>query len=686
MNDHWTETEVIYDEEMWQAVREPSEKEEDELFMTELVDELIEAAVTMFDDEQSVMMVDNVTADQFDSCIIPAQTAPAPFTVPAPPETSSSTCNDHRQPVHCIAPGANAKPISLLRDDNVEERSFPNIFPTGEFGFSHKREVKLSLAEYVSTRLKGADPRFVSTDYLFWSQNLLEYNRLISSVSIALRKGHSSSQNGSAITAGLLKNESAVNALLRTDLGYKFTAAVCGSPAYWQKTRYELLAMINQLGIPTFFLTLSAADLHWPDMIKAVASQFGTTLSDEDVMNMSFTERCRYVKLNPVTVARHFDYRLRTLFKDVIFSKEKPLGEVTDYFRRIEAQARGSVHAHCLLWVKDAPKLGENIEAEVLSFIDKHCTVALPSDDEDLSTLLKRQRHSHTKTCGKSSEQNCRFNFPKTPQVRTRVGLLDPKLDADNEIFKRQAMEVWEEHPESKPPTQLKVDNLLNSNYSGAITIFLRRTAEEAYINNYNPTILRAWQANMDIQYVTNINAVVNYILGYVTKPEKEIGDLLKSTLKDLPENCGPRERLKRVGNVLMNARELSAQEAAYRAVGLPFRTMSRTVVYVDCNKPSQRTRILKSAAELNKLESDSTDIFRTGLIERYAARPDCIGDMCRAEFASIYKSAGSRKSNATVEEDCSQDSEESGIDEPVAQQKERPKVIELKQKNWNHG
>jgi len=204
----------------------------------------------MCDDELSVT-VDDVIADQFDSCIIPAQTAPAPFTVPTTPETSTSTCNNHRQPVHCIAPRANAKPISLLRDDIVEERSFPNIYPTGEFGFSRKRDVRLSLAEYVSTRLKGADPRFVSTDYLFWSQNLLEYNRLISSVSIALRKGHSSSQNGSAITAGLLKNESAVNALLRTDLGYKFTAAVRGSPAYWQKTLYELLAMINQLGKPT---------------------------------------------------------------------------------------------------------------------------------------------------------------------------------------------------------------------------------------------------------------------------------------------------------------------------------------------------------------------------------------------------------------------------------------------------
>ena len=32
------------------------------------------------------------------------------------------------------------------------------------------------------------------------------------------------------------------------------------------------------LSIPTWFLTLSAADLHWPEMIQAVAVQFGKKL------------------------------------------------------------------------------------------------------------------------------------------------------------------------------------------------------------------------------------------------------------------------------------------------------------------------------------------------------------------------------------------------------------------------
>ena len=34
-----------------------------------------------------------------------------------------------------------------------------------------------------------------------------------------------------------------------------------GIPAYWKKFFFEVLAMVKQLGLPTFFMTLSCADL-----------------------------------------------------------------------------------------------------------------------------------------------------------------------------------------------------------------------------------------------------------------------------------------------------------------------------------------------------------------------------------------------------------------------------------------
>ena len=58
---------------------------------------------------------------------------------------------------------------------------------------------------------------------------------------------------------------------------------VRGSPPYYQNTFYELLAMIRQLGTPTWFFTLSAADMKWPDVIQTIARQYGVIYTDDQV-------------------------------------------------------------------------------------------------------------------------------------------------------------------------------------------------------------------------------------------------------------------------------------------------------------------------------------------------------------------------------------------------------------------
>ena len=76
------------------------------------------------------------------------------------------------------------------------------------------------------------------------------------------------------ITAGVLHNPLALKQLIRNEQAYKFLKNVRGSPAYWKNELYNVLAMLQALGTPAF-LTLSATDLHWPEMIQAVASQCG---------------------------------------------------------------------------------------------------------------------------------------------------------------------------------------------------------------------------------------------------------------------------------------------------------------------------------------------------------------------------------------------------------------------------
>ena len=77
----------------------------------------------------------------------------------------------------------------------------------------------------------------------------------------------------------MLRNPEALEQLVRNQEAYKFLKSIHGSPACWQNELYDVLALLCALGIPIWFLTLSAADLHWPKMIQAIAMQFGKKLS-----------------------------------------------------------------------------------------------------------------------------------------------------------------------------------------------------------------------------------------------------------------------------------------------------------------------------------------------------------------------------------------------------------------------
>ena len=45
--------------------------------------------------------------------------------------------------------------------------------------------------------------------------------------------------------------------LIFQDQAYLFLRQIPGTPPYWQKFMYEVIAMVKQLGIPTWFMTLS---------------------------------------------------------------------------------------------------------------------------------------------------------------------------------------------------------------------------------------------------------------------------------------------------------------------------------------------------------------------------------------------------------------------------------------------
>ena len=225
--------------------------------------------------------------------------------------------------------------------------SNPTKYPFGSEGINTHRERSITIRKYFNQRLLHVDGRFAKDiEYLLAAQYAVEHKQVYDEISIAMRQTQRRQYRGQALTAGHIKNS---EQMIRSDDAYKFLKNVRGSPAYFQRVMYEVLGMIRQLGLPTWFLTLSAADIQWPDVIQTIARQYGTILSDDDVKGMSFEDKSKWLRQNPVTAARHFHYRLQTFFQTFLKSRAQPIGELVDYAIRIEFQARGSPHAHTIL-------------------------------------------------------------------------------------------------------------------------------------------------------------------------------------------------------------------------------------------------------------------------------------------------------------------------------------------------
>ena len=106
------------------------------------------------------------------------------------------------------------------------------------------------------------------------------------------------------ITAMEIKSDiNKLKSLVCQDQAYLFLRQIPGTPPYWQKFMYEVIAMVKQLGIPTWFMTL-CADLRWSELFQIIAKTQGTNMTDEQIEALSYNERCSFN-----TELKHFSQR-----------------------------------------------------------------------------------------------------------------------------------------------------------------------------------------------------------------------------------------------------------------------------------------------------------------------------------------------------------------------------------------
>ena len=173
-------------------------------------------------------------------------------------------------------------------------------------------------------------------------------------------------------------------------------------------------------------------------------------------------------------------------------------------------------------------------------------------------------------------------------------------------------------------------------------TIFLKREPNELRINNYNPACLKAWRANMDIQFVLDVYACAMYIVSYISKAQKGMSELLRQACAEARKgNSNIKQQVRDIGNKFLNSVEISAQEAVYIVHQLPMKKSSRQVIFINTVPPNERVQLLKPINDILEMEDDREEVYTGGLLQKYAKRPFTLEHLTLADWAAWYGSSG---------------------------------------------
>ncbi|KAJ8050135.1 hypothetical protein HOLleu_03215 [Holothuria leucospilota] len=562
---------------------------------------------------------------------------------------------------YCLAPSEGNHPSGLFQDKYSEELAFPTLFcgqPRNE------NNVKVHYSEICKLELRHKDRRFAKcVPNIFFKAKKFQINQIQQKVTLSLRK----KLEGKKLTAKDFKDIQRVQEILSLDEGFRVFRTLRGSPPYWENSKKELFSMILQLGIPTLFMSFSAAETRWLHLLRILSRILDNKeLTDSEILNMSWQEKSDLIQSDPVTCSRHFDYSVRRLISDVMQSSYHPVGEIIDYFYRKEFQQRGSPHIHMLAWIKDAPQYGTDTNEQVVSFIDKYVTCNKPPSS--VNNSVKLQSHSHAKTSRKKKQGVCRFGFPLPPMPRTVI--LTPASDSNQENGNDSLPVLYKRNKEYLDGLKLADDvtttfeemlqilDMTEDQYIHAIRwsltadkLFLKRSPSEIRVNAYNKPQLETWKATMDIQYVLDPYACAMHIVSYISKGQRGMSNLMQRATKEARDgNHDIKQCVRHMGNKFLNHVELSAQEAVYLVLQMSLRKAIRQFVIINTSPPEDRTVLLKPLKVIQELPDDSTDVECVGLIKKYAARPKVLQNYCLADFAAWFDVSTSKsKSKETT-------------------------------------
>lgn len=438
---------------------------------------------------------------------------------------------------------------------------FPHLDPWGIGGFHHpKRRVPLTMDEQLSHLLQVDGGRFEKDpEFAFVYYNIKQKKMISQNVRFRVPQSRYSQiiqdlldvdVNRIFVLQTLFKADPMYrpvdeqeSALIRLLANVSMVGNnIPGSTAYKVSLRNEIRAVINYRGTPTLFVTLNPSDVDHP----LVRLNAGHDIDLDDISRGEDLDKWGRMMLaakNPSACALFF-HSMISGFVDIILRARSGgrglLGTCTSYYGSVEANGRGTLHCHMLIWLKGHPSpqilrdrmiASSDYKEKTFKWLESiiKCEL-LGTEDVVVETSGALPRPKRVAETGDPHPGTI-----PAPLVKNMTSIDQFRRDFEGFVNSLVKEYNWHVHTAScwkhLGRRQLRDDHNCRMGMDGHIlaetmldpetaSILLRRLHPR--IASYNDVIMFLLKCNVDVKFIGSgeaAQAYLYYITDYITKP-----------------------------------------------------------------------------------------------------------------------------------------------------------------------
>lgn len=446
-------------------------------------------------------------------------------------------------------------PVNEFFNPELFPMIYPTLFPYGIGGLEDRtRKITVSMKRHVRHLFNLSDRRFQEHySFLFTVFNILQRRSILLHTSLKVKRSKFNSvaadiasvspetihimteriSRGDSVTANNDDERKVLNLMKEVNT---VTSHVPASAASRVAMRNEIRALMIDLGSPSFFITINPADVYNP-LVKFLGrsnTNIDQSETSDEVFN--YWEQAILVAKNPFVPAKFFNIYMKAVISALLkFDPTQTdleggvLGVVKGYYGCVEAQGRGSLHCHMMVWLEGALNPNEiknriiqdgdtGFRDRLIAFLDDTISNDIPIDANPDLLIPSSQHHP-------CSVEGVSLEIPSEERPQARQKDLYHLVKACQ--YHKHSNTCYKYWKGPGHPKECRFD--LDENNICLETKFNMETGELCFrclnglVNNFNRTILEAIRCNMDIKFIGSgsaAKAVTYYITNYITKSQ----------------------------------------------------------------------------------------------------------------------------------------------------------------------